>query len=284
MQLQLVLQFLVAVSAVSAAPATRGTLLSFGDSLSDNGNTYKGTGGIDPPSPLYWKGRYSNGPTFVEHLAGNLSLALNCKAVGGSGVDSNLAATEAPWGVVRKNLPGLLQQVNTFLADQKSGVNPAQTIVTLWTGSNDYMRQRADITADTVVSKTMEAIYNLAARGYNRLIVFNLPTSPVIPARHNALFAEKLSEIQKYRKDIKLLVVSADEVVGSAIQQRYIAENGNINTDVTAGCVDKYATPVKQCADPTKFVVYDGVHPEAKVHELISAYILPKAKAAFGLK
>ena len=37
-------------------------IVVFGDSLSDNGNQYKNTG--QPPSPPYYNGRFSNGPTW----------------------------------------------------------------------------------------------------------------------------------------------------------------------------------------------------------------------------
>ena len=40
----------------------------FGDSLSDNGNLFDMTGGLAPPSPPYFDGRFPNGPVWVEHL------------------------------------------------------------------------------------------------------------------------------------------------------------------------------------------------------------------------
>ena len=42
-------------------------IVSFGDSLSDVGNTYL-AGGV-PPSPPYYDGHYSNGPIWLEYLA-----------------------------------------------------------------------------------------------------------------------------------------------------------------------------------------------------------------------
>ena len=37
----------------------------FGDSLSDNGNAYIGTGGATPAPPLYTVGRFTDGPDTV---------------------------------------------------------------------------------------------------------------------------------------------------------------------------------------------------------------------------
>jgi len=49
------------------------TLFAFGDSLSDAGNDYYVDGGTDPVSP-YYKGHFSNGPTWVEDLSQMLGL------------------------------------------------------------------------------------------------------------------------------------------------------------------------------------------------------------------
>src|SRR5690242_16448431 len=44
-------------------------IVIFGDSLSDTGNIYKKYFESIPSSPPYFKGRYSNGPVWVEYLA-----------------------------------------------------------------------------------------------------------------------------------------------------------------------------------------------------------------------
>ncbi|MBI3393045.1 MAG: hypothetical protein HY039_07635 [Nitrospirae bacterium] len=47
----------------------------FGDSLSDDGNAYVLTGGLNPPSPPYAQ-RFSNGPVAVEYLAAWMGVGL----------------------------------------------------------------------------------------------------------------------------------------------------------------------------------------------------------------
>src|SRR3569832_674500 len=49
-------------------------LYVFGDSLSDMGTVFRMTGGMYPPNPTYYKGRYSNGRVWVEYLADRLKL------------------------------------------------------------------------------------------------------------------------------------------------------------------------------------------------------------------
>ena len=61
--------FLLAIlgqTAGSAAPFNE--IVVFGDSLSDNGNLVLIEGQPVPDPELYWEGRLSNGPVWVEYL------------------------------------------------------------------------------------------------------------------------------------------------------------------------------------------------------------------------
>ena len=43
-------------------------IIIFGDSLSDNGNIYRLDFGFIPKSPPYFKGRFSNGEVWADHV------------------------------------------------------------------------------------------------------------------------------------------------------------------------------------------------------------------------
>ncbi len=58
----------------SSAASAYSDIFVFGDSLSDSGNVFAATGGF-PPAP-YYDGRFSNGPTYAEDLAGMLGSLL----------------------------------------------------------------------------------------------------------------------------------------------------------------------------------------------------------------
>ncbi len=67
-------------------------LVVFGDSLSDTGNLFALSGGLFPPPSDYYRGRYSNGILWVEHLAPRLGLSYRQEtnfalAGAGSGTD-----------------------------------------------------------------------------------------------------------------------------------------------------------------------------------------------------
>ena len=68
--------------AASLAPISQ--VISFGDSLSDTGNLFELTSGAIPPEPLYFDGRTTNGPVWVELLSIDLGVTLNNYAYSGA--------------------------------------------------------------------------------------------------------------------------------------------------------------------------------------------------------
>jgi len=61
-------------SAFAAIP-TYDALVVFGDSYCDVGNLYLATGGAEA-APPYYDGRFSNGPIWLDHVAGFLGVPL----------------------------------------------------------------------------------------------------------------------------------------------------------------------------------------------------------------
>jgi phospholipase/lecithinase/hemolysin len=57
-------------------------LYVFGDSLSDAGNVYLGSGGDEPAAP-YVNGQFSNGPIWVQDLSTHLGLGAVTPWLGG---------------------------------------------------------------------------------------------------------------------------------------------------------------------------------------------------------
>ena len=68
---------IAAAVTISAGQAIAGSpysaIYSFGDSLSDVGNVYNATDGLEPAAP-YVNGQFSNGPVWVQDLATKLGL------------------------------------------------------------------------------------------------------------------------------------------------------------------------------------------------------------------
>jgi phospholipase/lecithinase/hemolysin len=158
----------------------------FGDSLSDVGNVYLATGGIEPASP-YVDGQFSNGPVWAQDLAGRLGLpALIPSLAGGTdyafgGATTGSASTNNPV------VPNLEQQVDTFLAVPHSA--PSDALYTFSIGANDLFAildgqtgglnplQAAGAAAQVVASEAAA----LAAAGATKLVLFDVPDLGVTP-------------------------------------------------------------------------------------------------------
>ncbi|KAJ9082057.1 hypothetical protein DSO57_1008190 [Entomophthora muscae] len=64
-------------------------IISLGDNLSDTGRFYE-LSNHQKPSSLYYNGRLSNGPVWMEHIASNLSAKLDSYAYGGATSDGDV--------------------------------------------------------------------------------------------------------------------------------------------------------------------------------------------------
>lgn len=116
-------------------------LYVFGDSLSDTGNSFTATGGLIPPAFLgYRGGRFSNGRVAVEQLAIRLGSTyrldpLNNLAFGGATTGEGNSNEDD----LRSDLPGLLDQIETFRRRIGTGRADANGLYIVWAGPNDFI-------------------------------------------------------------------------------------------------------------------------------------------------
>jgi outer membrane lipase/esterase len=165
--------FLIFPTAILAN--TYSSILAFGDSLSDNGY-YQGYPGGTPgninPLDIYGFQRFSNGPVWVEYLAGpsHLNVPLLDLAYGGATTSfDNPAAFNATGNPIYNTTTGLQWQVGTYQSVFHT-IAPT-TLVTLWAGGNDMFNLRSPITAaDNIES----AIQKLIAIGGHSFLIPNL--------------------------------------------------------------------------------------------------------------
>ena len=110
------------------------TLVCFGDSTTDTGNVFKLTGNRWP-SPPYYRGRFSDGPIWVERL--NISNLRNYP-YGGATNGSDFVAGY----IIGANLTvsGVRQQINTYrnTTDLRQ-VNFPRTLYVIWASRFDYI-------------------------------------------------------------------------------------------------------------------------------------------------
>lgn len=169
---------LVASVAAQPAPRSFSSYFFFGDSLTDNGNTFALVG--QPPSPPYFGGRFSNGLTYAEYLRSGLAVA----ATAAPGVRTNLnfafaGATAGPGSSV----PNLGQQIGLY---QQRGITAGSNdLFVLLAGANDILNTISNPATQNAPSVTGaalnasaavgSAVQSLATLGARNILVLNLP-------------------------------------------------------------------------------------------------------------
>lgn len=196
--------FLLSVSLCSLSYAYKiDKIIAFGDSMTDNGNIYKLTSEahrvlpvipVIPKTPPYYKGRFSNGPIWVDNLSDAMNVPLEDYAYGGSWaepiVDSKL------------NVPfGLEMQVTYYLFKSALDFNKSRHLYIIWSGANDYIQGRDDAeyaTSNTVATIEKEIEW-LIYYGAKYIYVLNIPNLGLIPevTASGPDFAQKVGELTK---------------------------------------------------------------------------------------
>lgn len=265
----------IALLAVTVAPGSIAATLftglySFGDSLSDAGNTSLATGGA-APGPGYYNGRYSNGPVWVELLATRLGLPATSQSLAG-GKDYAWAGAYTTTG---GSVPTLQQQANQFIGGGGSFL--PTDLVTVWGGANDFLLGgQTDPTIPAANIATV--IATLAGAGAKNILLLNLPDlgytpellatgSPaaiggfsMLSQGFNATLAASVPSLEaNLGIDIHLL-----DVFGIGTELRtHPGDYGFTNT--TLG-----ALPSGNAANAAEFLYWDTVHPTARVHGIFA--------------
>ncbi|HEY9694958.1 MAG TPA: SGNH/GDSL hydrolase family protein [Oculatellaceae cyanobacterium] len=237
----------------------------FGDSLSDIGNMSQATQGYSPPSPLYYKGRYSNGLVWVDYLASKLKLTVNKNndfAYGGATTGNS---TQAPLG--------LLTQIKRFRSNHSSA-NP-KALYIIWAGANDYFRGATDST--TPINNLTLAVKSLSAAGAKNIAVVNLPDLGNLPGTRNSQYSVLLTDVtNKHNSGLVKSLNNLRPQLRSDINIKYIDVNSLYKQaisnpkkfgfkNVTQSCISRS----RICANPNEYLFWDGVHPTTAAHKIL---------------
>jgi phospholipase/lecithinase/hemolysin len=196
--------------AIDKDPNTINEIIFFGDSLSDNGNLYSSDFGTFPKSPPYFKGRFSNGPTWAEvvadHFKDTNQIDSTNFAYGGESVlyhDTNL-----PYSVMLdQSLFEYFTEVDPF------GIHPdlSHTLYVLLLGANDYLWGSEDPDKDTtLVTNGLEnSVERLINKGGRNILLLNLPDLSMVPAARIGGDVQMLKQLTVLHNK-KLLAISEE--------------------------------------------------------------------------
>ena len=197
---------------------------------------------------------------WVEHLAGSLGLAVTPSAAGGNNYAWGGAKTGGQPGPLAPF--DLSVQIGHFL-DAHGGMADPNALYVVRGGGNDALA--SDVSASA--SNLGAVITNLANAGATNFLVPNLPERDAFFTEVNndmlpvLDILESTLSINLTRSDVNVLFTN---IVVDALF------NGGALfgfTNVSDPCFDGGTV----CADPDTYLLWDGVHPTARAHEMIGA-------------
>lgn len=256
----------------------------FGDSYNDVGNYYIATGNSSPQSPPYFHGRFSNGPLWVEHLAGSMNLPMLPALAGGT--DFAVGGAEVTRSVVAQygTIPSVPQQAQVYLSKHAGKADP-KALYILEGGGNDILNAANTNGGNSVSPKALgtqiaqglaDTERVLRRAGARHFLIPNLFNVGLLPAAAgNSAFATAAS-------------IATNKVLDELLENEFGFEDNHILrvdvfsllnavqtdtthfgfTDITNPCINPQTATV--CADPDHTLFWDLEHPTTFGHSLFA--------------
>jgi predicted outer membrane repeat protein len=284
-----------------------GDLVVFGDSLADVGNASLATSGTYPPSALYFQGRFSGGPIWVDTLAEYLgeplvrpSLAGGLDyAFGGALLESNPPSN---FGA-----PSLGTQVGAYL----HGHTPSSDdLFALIGGGNDFFETSVlpggPVGPDQPAAALEDALQTLYAAGGRRFVVANLPPLGQTPAYQDLFkagyltqgqidgingwsagydyyLAQDLAQFGQQHADARVIPIDT-----AGLFQQIIASPASFGFGNVSNAIGDYTSQGGVLTDITiadhdGYLFYDSVHPGTKAHQLLGLTAAADVYEALGI-
>jgi lysophospholipase L1-like esterase len=227
--------------------------------------------GIVPVGTLYYKGRFSNGPVWVEHLVEQLRLngTLYDNAYGGATTD----------GVIP---PGLINQVNDFLTTPSL---PPDSLYIIWSGANDFLINNSK-DYEGCAKNVNNALEALAQAGANNILIMNLPNLGATPKMNTSidtyddyrertiLFNDALEKfIEEFKKNypaIELYFFDIFSFLEKAIKNPEVYGF----TNVTESCPSFFI--INNFENNEAYLFWDDIHPTTEAHRLLARIVAEK--------
>jgi phospholipase/lecithinase/hemolysin len=255
---------LVTLTAQAAAPAYD-NLYVFGDSYCDVGNLFAATSDTYPPAP-YYRGRFSDGPIWLDHVAGFLHVPLTPALLGGTDYAFGGAWATAPQPLGTGVIPSVPEQVGLYLQQHGGKADPnalyiieggGNDIVDTTTGSPQALGYQ--IALSLVASERM--LRKAGARHFVIPNLFNVGLLPV--AASKVAFASAASTAAN--KGLNELLAAEEEIQGVHILRMDVFSlMSAVQTDPTHFGFTDITDPcltTALCSDPDHTFFWDTFHP-----------------------
>src|SRR5277367_4564675 len=256
----------LASTSARAVTASYDALYVFGDSYCDIGNIFTATGGAEPAAP-YYNGRFSNGPIWLDHVAGFLGVPLKPYLLGGTDYAIGGAWVTEPQSIPGGGtIPSVPEQVELYLGQHAGKADP-NALYILEGGGNDILDTTSG-SPQTLGKHIAEGLADsellLRRAGARHFVIPDLFNVGLLPAAAgNVSFAMTASAATDKRLDELLAIEQCLEGV-HIIRLNVFSLLNAIETDPTHFGFTDVTDPcltTAVCADPDHTFFWDTHHP-----------------------
>jgi phospholipase/lecithinase/hemolysin len=237
-------------------------LVVFGDSLSDNGNSYVLFG---VPQPPYYDGRWTNGLNWVDYFTRMTGLPPATAFL------EDGSTNFAVGGATSVDLPG---EAAVYLGTVGGKADPNDLYV-VWIGANDFLAGiQPATTADTIIG----VITGLRAAGAQNFLLMTVPDIALTPDII-ALGETQVQAAKQFVTDVNhllrseissLAIVTGAEIVlieVNPLLQELVHDPAAFGFKNSTGEAYNPSTGVV-VKHPNQYVFWDGFHPTTRVHRI----------------
>ncbi|CAG8457168.1 777_t:CDS:2 [Funneliformis caledonium] len=269
---------LVSLTLTRGAPVNKTSFdkfVVFGDSISASDGLF--------PSGRYFDGRFSDGLIWCDWFTLSINATMENFAFGGAGIDSDLIA---PSQIISFDftmiIPGIKQQVDSFLASANKNNDYTNSLFSLWSAGNDYLSLDFNLNPAIVVNSLSISIQRLITTvGARYFLIMNMVDARKSPRfnsksdeikelinttilRHNELLSTMVTNLSK-EHDIQIYFINSYEIF-----DRDMTIEGQRSLGIT-NIVDACETmPFFSTQKCDEYFWFDDVHPTRVVHKALA--------------
>ena len=275
------LMLVVPITAHAASHPAFDAIYVFGDSYCDVGNIFTATKGAVPAAP-YYNGRFSNGPIWIDHLAGTYGLKITPSLTGGTDYAFGGAEVTAAVPEGALSIPSIPQQVALYLSQHNFKADP-NALYIMEGGGNDIL----DATGGSPNALGGEIAYGLlssiallehaGARSFFVPSLFNVGLLPASQATGNTTFALAASQAANKDLDAGLFIesflpgVHIYRIDTYSLLQAIMADGFHYGfTDISDPCLNMAVSPPTLCSNPYTNFFWDAEHPTIFGHSFFA--------------
>lgn len=251
-------------------------LIVLGDSLSDSGNIFKRFKRIFPSAIQYYKGRFTNGFTWVDHLSKPNLLFNKCVNLSyGGAVAGNYKLKEGFACHFLSSIKKQLKKVKTTKND----------LAIMMAGANDYMTYKKD-DVDRVIKAQKSNMTKLIKKGTKNIIIAGIPDISHTPSaksktneqrarltslsmEHNEKVRSLVNEMSSKHKDIKIHFFDTNKIFESVIEEAKELPGYVIDKSYYSGSYVEL-NKIDEMVSDHKHIFNDRVHPSEEVHAILA--------------